>query len=268
MHHALIHLVSAIGITFSAVTLLAAFITLLPRYNRPLSDKFCRAPYLDIMIASFTWIPWLIAGIVGGGSAFLGSLLGEAAALLVWTSWHELMHRQYADGPRIVKFIDKTVGSWRNHLALWVTLIALPGFWFIRIVEIIGYWPLVALLDFPKYKHADWINVSRHKFQGLIGHDLVWCLYCDWMTGVYAFGAELLRNVESFWCPIRFYDGKKCANCAVHFPDINHGWVEPNQSMADVVAKMEEMYTTGPRAHFTHPARLTIRGKDHADIPS
>jgi len=68
--------------------------------------------------------------------------------------------------------------------------------------------------------------------------------------------------VESFWCPIRFYDGKKCANCAIDFPDINQGWVEPDKSMADVVAKLDEMYTTTPRAHFMHPVRLTIAGRD------
>ena len=40
------------------------------------------------------------------------------------------------------------------------------------------------------------------------------------LTGVYSLGAEMLRNVESFWCPIRFYDGKKCDNCKLDFPDI------------------------------------------------
>ncbi len=229
-----------------------------PRYRRPLR----RAPLLDLLVAAFTWLPWLIAGILGGWLAVLGSLLGQLAALVVWTSWHELLHRRHVQGPRIVKFIDRTLGAWRNELALALTLIALPGFWLIRILQILAYWPLVALLDFPRYNQSDWINVSRQKFEGLVGHDLVWCLYCDWMTGVYCLGAEMLRNVESFWCPIRFYDGKKCANCAIDFPDINHGWIEPDKSMADVVALLEDKYTTGPRAHFAHPVRLTIAGKE------
>ena len=160
-----------------------------------------------------------------------------------------------------MKFINAAVGRWQNHLALWVTLVALPAFWLIRFIQIGMWWTLVALLDFPKYKHSDWINVSRQKFEGLVGHDLIWCLYCDWMTGVYSMGAEMLRNVESFWCPIRFYEGKKCANCAVDFPDINGGWVDNDGTMADVVTKMEEMYTTGPRTWFGHPARLTVKGK-------
>ena len=52
------------------------------------------------------------------------------------------------------------------------------------------------------------------------------------------------------------------ANCAIDFPDINRGWVEPDKSMADVVAKMEEMYSTTPRAHFAHPVRLTVKGTE------
>ena len=142
-----------------------------------------------------------------------------------------------------------------------MTLVALPGFWFIRFIEITAYWPLVVLLGFPKYKQSDWINVSRQKFEGLIGHDLIWCLYCDWMTGVYSLGAEMLRNVESFWCPIRFYDGKKCANCTIDFPDVDNGWVAPGATMTDVLATMEEKYGDGRREWFGHPARLTVKGR-------
>jgi hypothetical protein len=260
-HADIVHFANGLWITFVVVTALALAVTFLPR--RPaLAEKLCRAPWLDLLVGSFTWLPWLIALVLGGWQALAGAILGQLAALSVWTSIHELMYRQEIEGPRIVTFINRTVGTWQNYLALYVTLIALPGFWLIRLVQVISYWPLIKLLDFPRYNHGDWINVSRHKFDGLVGHDLVWCLYCDWMTGVYCLGAEMLRNVESFWCPIKFYDGKKCANCAIDFPDINHGWVEPGKSMADVVAKMEEMYTTPPRAHFMHPVRLTIGGRE------
>jgi len=262
MQPGLSHFAHALWITFVAVSLLAALATLLPRMNRRIADAWCRAPLLDLMVASFTWAPWVVAGVLGRWAGVAGAIVGEAAALIVWTAWHELLYREAVKGPRIVKFINRTVGTWQNHLALWVTMIALPGFWLIRFHEMFVYWPLVVLLGFPKYRQADWINFSRQKFEGLVGHDLIWCLYCDWMTGVYCLGAEMLRNVESFWCPIKFYEGKKCANCAIDFPDINQGWIEPGKSMADVVAKMEEMYTTEPRAHFMHPVRLTVRGKE------
>ena len=173
----------------------------------------------------------------------------------------EMLHREAAKGPRIVKFINRTVGRGRNHIALWVTLIALPAFWFIRLAEVAIYWTLPLLVGFPKYKQSEWVNVSRQKFEGLVGHDLIWCLYCDWMTGVYALGAEMLRNVESFWCPIRFYDGKKCDNCKVDFPDVAGGWVPATGNMTDVVVTMEQQYGEGNHAWFGHPTRLTVKGK-------
>ena len=82
------------------------------------------------------------------------------------------------------------------------------------------------------------------------------------MTGVWSLGSEMLRNVESFWCPIRYYEGKKCANCAVDFPDIDHGWVKPDSTMSEVVAKMEEMYGDGRREWFGHPAIDRQRNAD------
>lgn len=111
------------------------------------------------------------------------------------------------------------------------------------------------MLDFPNYKHHEWVNVSRQKFQGLIGKDLIWCLYCDWMTGVYSLGAEMLRNVESFWCPIRFYDGKKCDNCKLDFPDIENGWIAADGTMDDVEELLKEKYGEEQRSWFNHPDR-------------
>ena len=123
------------------------------------------------------------------------------------------------------------------------------------------------LLRFPRYDHADWVTFSRHKFRDLVGHDLVWCLYCDWMTGTWSLGTEMLRNVESFWCPIRFNSEKKCANCAIDFPDVFNGWVAADGSMADVATLVERMQTrVGVNAWFGHPSRvpLTVKGKEPA----
>ena len=239
-------------------------LSIIPRLGKTgwhLSAALCRAPLLDAIVASFTWLPWVIGAAVAGWAGFAGALVGEFATLGIWCLGHELVFREAARGPRIVKFHAKIVGRWRNHAALWVTLIALPIFWGIRLIQMTLWWTLPTLLNFPSYRQSEWINVSRHKFDGLVGHDLVWCLYCDWMTGVYSLGAEMLRNVESFWCPIRFYEGKKCANCSVDFPDVNNGWVAPDRSMADVVAKMEDMYGEGRREWFGHPARLTVKGQ-------
>lgn len=257
--------IESMAITGGATILSATLLTTIGRLGRPgrtLAELFTQVPLLDFWVAALTWVPWIIAGLLGGWIAMIGALAGQFVALGLWCVGHELAHREAARGPRIVKFINRTAGRWRNHLALWLTLIGLPGFWFIRILQIIAYWPLVVLLDFPKYRQSEWINVSRQKFDGLVGHDLVWCLYCDWMTGVYALGGEMLRNVESFWCPIRFYNGKKCENCRVDFPDIEHGWVPADATMREVEIVMEQKYGgPGPRAWFGHPVRMTVRGR-------
>ena len=270
MNPSFLHLIHAAWITSSAMIALAALLSIVPRLGMGgwrLSAMLCRAPLLDAVVACFTWLPWVIGAATAGWAGFGGAVAGQFLALWVWCAAHELVFRDAARGPRIVKFHTKIVGRWRNHLALWVTLVALPVFWSIRITQMLLWWTLPALLNFPTYRQGEWVNVSRHKFEGLVGHDLIWCLYCDWMTGVYSLGAEMLRNVESFWCPIRFYEGKKCANCAIDFPDLDNGWIAPDRSMADVVAKMEQMYAGGRREWFGHPARLTVRGKPINEEP-
>ena len=77
------------------------------------------------------------------------------------------------------------------------------------------------------------------------------------MTGIYSFGGEMLRNVESFWCPIRFYDGKKCENCQIDFPDIKE-WVSSDGNMSQVSSLVKKKYpkdSTKPRSWYGHPQR-------------
>ena len=229
-----------------------------------ISAWLSRAPGLDLVVSLVTWLPPTVLGILYGWRGVVGSIVGQVLGMLVWMFAHELANRRYVKGPRIVTFLNRTIGRLNNHVALWATAVALPIFIFIRVAELTIYPVLTALAGLPRYRHADWVNVSRQKFHGLVGHDLLWCLYCDWMTGVYALGAEILRNVESFWCPIQFADGKKCDNCKLDFPDIEGGWVAPEGTMRDVAAIMEKMY--GARATaglppgqrhpwFGHPAR-------------
>jgi len=251
--------------TAGGIVGLAIVLTFLNRIRRVIGqrtlDRLARAPALDVIVAAFTWFPWVFGLSNAGWPGLVAAFLGQVAGMLLWVLWHERRHADAIKGPTIYRTLNRLVGRWQNHAALWVTMIALPGFWFIRLMEYVCYPMLVVLLKFPKYRQGDWVNVSRQKFEGLVGHDLIWCLYCDWMTGVYSLGAEMLRNVESFWCPIRFYDGKKCDNCKLDFPDVTNGWVPPDGSMGDVVATLEKQYGDGRREWFNHPARLTINGK-------
>jgi hypothetical protein len=260
MPHWMTLLLLCAAATAMAVLTFTGVLHLLPalgKKGRVVSAWLCRAPGLDLVVAGLTWAPWVVALILAGWAGLAGAVLGGLAALACWVVLHEATHREAARGPRIVKVINRTAGRWRNHAALWVTAITYPAFWIIRFAQILVYPLLQWLIGLPRYRHADWVNVSRQKFGGLVGHDLIWCLYCDWMTGVYSLGGEMLRNVESFWCPIRFYHGKKCENCRVDFPDLEGGWVPADGTMAEVAGKLEEMYGSGQREWFGHPARRT-----------
>lgn len=225
--------------------------------GKSLLDYCTKAPGLDGVLALLIWLPWIVSAATLGWLGLAGVLLAQITAMQIWVVAHESMHRAAVNGPRIVGFINQHYGWWRNNLALWVTSVVLPVFFLIRLAQVFVYPGLEKLLGFRTYDHSEWISVSRQKFSGLVGHDLIWCLYCDWMTGVYSLGAEMLRNVESFWCPIRFYDGKKCENCQIDFPDIAKGWVATDGTMADVVKVLEEN-TDSKRSWtwFNHRDRL------------
>jgi len=268
------------GATTAALLAGAAVLHLLPRLGqagRRVTDACARAPALDLLITYFTAAP-MIAGVavgsnmqIGGGhwrGAALGLLAGIAGQIVgvtLWTIAHELAHPEARKGPRIVKEINSLVGPTRNFTAVWVTAAAVPLFWLVRVAQYIVYPPLTWLVRLPKYNQADWVNCSRHKFDGLVGHDRIWCLYCDWMTGIWSLGGEMLRNVESFWCPIRFRSDKKCANCAVDFPDVAHGWAPADGAMADVARILRDKYgepaPDGSYPWFGHPVRLTVEGE-------
>jgi hypothetical protein len=258
----LLEIILVVAVLESLLALAVSFFSRLGDGARAIVDQLIKAPLLDVMLGLFSWIPWVVFGLAFGGRGVLGSIIGEVIALFIWITGHEYVHREAVAGPRIVKALNRSVGRWQNHAALWVTAVAFPGFLFIRLMEVALYPALIALVKLPRYDQSKWVNISRQKFTGLVGHDLIWCLYCDWMTGVYSLGAEMLRNVESFWCPIRFYDGKKCDNCKLDFPDIDGGWIPADGTMQQVEAKLEEMYGgAGENAWFGHPVRLTVRGR-------
>ena len=260
-------LLTVAGITAAYQLLLSlalSFVHRLGPLGRALGSFVTRAPGLDLVVSLLTWVPWVATSIYAGLPGLGGALLGQRVARGLWVMVHEWTHREALRGPRIVTFLNRTVGRFRNHAALWVTAVSLPVFFLIRAAEVFLYPFLVLLLGFPRYNHADWVNVSRQKFKNLVGHDLIWCLYCDWMTGVYSLGAEMLRNVESFWCPIRFQSGVKCDNCKLDFPDVNRGWVPHDGTMAQVEQALEQHYAGGRREWFNHPARLPVNGEDPA----
>jgi len=231
---------------------------LLPRLGvigKEISDKLCYAPGIDLALSYFMLIPILIGSLTARWQGVGISLLAEFTSLWIWIFAHESLHTRPKSN--IHSTLSTMVGKWRNHLAVWITALAIPLFWLVRLAEIVVYPPLTWLVKLPKYETKEWVNVSRQKFEGLIGYDLIWCLYCDWMTGVWSLGSEMLRNVESFWCPIRFYSDKKCENCKLDFPDIDNGWVLPEGNIEDVTQLLQEKYTVEQekRSWFGHSSR-------------
>ena len=228
-------------IIFSIILYLSVTIIFLSLFYK-INDFFSKAPGLDIAIFSFTALPWIFAFYKASWLGLGASVIAQLITLYSFNLVHErILNRKYKNGAKLYRTLNQIVGFIRNHLALLICLLALPIFISLRIGQIIIYPMLRWTLRFPKYDAAQWINISRYKFKGLVGHDMVWCLYCDWMTGLHSLTGEMLRNVESFWCPIRFSDEKKCDNCSLDFPDLSK-WTKSDGKVKDVQDILLENY--------------------------
>jgi hypothetical protein len=65
----------------------------------------------------------------------------------------------------------------------------------------------------------------------------------------------MLRNIESFWCPIQFRDEKKNRNASTDFPDIAK-WAPADGTMEDAVRAFEAHYDgKHPNSWWGHPDR-------------
>jgi hypothetical protein len=215
------------------------------------------------------------ASLAGAGLGLVAGSIGHLLALWAWCRIHELVHIKVLRRPRIKGSLAKILssdgkgGAWartRNSIGVWWTLWAVPIFTLIRIGELTIY-PIVSrFVRLPRYTEREWVQVSRQKFDGLVGADRIWCLYCDWMTGVWSLGSEMLRNIESFWCPIRFASDAKCDNCKTDFPDIDIDWVRSNGTMRDVTELIEKKYP-GPggenswSGHASRRTQMTVNGQ-------
>ncbi len=237
------------GVAFAGLVLAALF----TRLAFALTEKIAVAPLLDLFVSLFTWIPWVV-GLYGAGWTGLGAvLLAQLAFLHVFCLVDRAVRGK--PGRTLAGAQAKVLGPVRNELALLLTTPAVLAFFLVRFSEMALYPALARMANMPTYKSSEWINISRHKFDGLVGHDLVWCWYCDWMTGVWALGSEMLRNVESFWCPIRFCDDCKNRNVCTDFPDVEK-WVAADGTVEDAVRAFEDHYD-GRRKNswWGHPDR-------------
>ncbi len=251
-------LVLYLGLTSALVlgALILQTLPLLGAWTKPISQNLIQAPGLDAVVAYFTLFPLVVSLSALGFWGIPVAIAAEVSAVMVWVSIDERVRSPQSGTESIHVTLGTIVGKWQNHAALWVTAIAIPTFWVVRLSEWLAYPPLTWLIRLPAYDAKDWVNVSRQKFEGLVGYDLIWCLYCDWMTGVWSLGTEMLRNVESFWCPIRFSSEKKCENCKVDFPDVNSSWIPSTGTMDEVTDLLRQEYDhENDRSWHGHPSR-------------
>lgn len=262
------HFVAAFSWTVGLLFPFALLLHLFPRLGAPgkaIAAWCCRAPGLDVVVTILTALPWIVGPFIWGWGGLFGGVLGQLVVLIGWTIAHEIWHFRERSRPKLYRVHNRLIGMPRNLSSVYMTAFAIPAFTITRAAEYFVYPYLVYVTNFPGYKQSDWVNVSRQKYGGLYGHDRIWCLYCDWMTGVWSLGTEMLRNVESFWCPIKFASGAKCDNCKLDFPDVANGWSPADGTVEDAVAVLEREYLNEPRpphnAWFGHPVRLTVKGE-------
>jgi hypothetical protein len=223
------------------------------RLSFALTEAVARAPLLDVYVSVFTWVPWVAGFWLGGWRGLAAAILAQVVFLHVFCLVHRLLRGKR--GRTLTEAQGKILGAVRNQACLLWQTPAVLVFVQVRLAEILLY-PVVAWLGkLPKYKAGEWVNLSRHKYDGLIGYDLLWCWYCDWMTGVWALGSEMLRNIESFWCPIRFRSDVKNRHIATDFPDVEQ-WAPADGTMEDAVRAFEARYDgSRPNSWWGHPDR-------------
>jgi hypothetical protein len=121
-----------------SLLVLAGFLHLLPRLGgvgRAISEWCIRAPGLDLLVTVFTMLPWVAGGVRFGWLGVAVGVLGQMVTLWVWSFFHERAHADAAPGPRNVKVLNARVGRFRNHTAVWITALAVPMFWLVRLAK-------------------------------------------------------------------------------------------------------------------------------------
>jgi len=229
-----------------------------------------KPPAIDLIVILFTVAPWIAAWIAGvrihghwsGGIAGLAAVTAsQILALELFDFLHlRLSARRGIRSLEINRTIERRFGKWHNRICLWLTVPSIPFFLMNRFA-FLGYYIFVILLGFTHFRHSDYITVSRQKIKNLVGADLVWCLYCDWMTGGWTLSTEMLNEVESYWCPLQFADRGKCEKCAKYFR-MEH-WAPPDCSAEEVshivgrtgggrVGMLDELSATRLAGRSTH----------------
>ncbi len=225
---------------------------ILTRIAYAISEKITEAPLLDAFVSLFTWVPWAVGATWDGWRGFFA-----ASSPSFFSSISSAWFTAPSAAKRVVPSpMPKPCAGTDPQSG--VPFAPDPGRARLRGDPCHGTRPLPHCgrhRKTPTYKQSEWVNLSRHKYDGLVGYDLLWCWYCDWMTGLWSLGSEMLRNIESFWCPIRFRSDAKNRNASIDFPDVKE-WAPADGSLEDAVRLIEKHYD-GKRKNswWGHPDR-------------
>lgn len=219
-------------------------------------DRLLAGFGVDAVIGLFTLGPFALALALPAArqGGWLAQLIAPAGAMVVFTVLFCIVDealRGERGGFRIRAYWTGRDG-WARYLTGWLCFAATPVFWLIRAGQILLYPPLRWAWGLPRLRARDYIALSRHKTKGLAGADYLFCVYCEWMTGLWSLGTEMLRHLESMWCPLRFRGEGQCERCAATFADLEH-WADPAEGLAGVQRFYELHYEglpLGERAHL------------------
>jgi|GEM_PF-3528828 len=210
---------------------------------------------VDAAIAGFTLGPFALALALpavrqGGWIAWLiAPTIAAIVYLALWCAIDELV-RGERRGFHIRTYWIRRDG-WLRYALGWSILLAVPVFWSVRLAQIVVYPVLNIAWGLPRLRTGEYIALSRHKTRGLVGADYLFCLYCEWMTGLWSLGTDMLRNLESMWCPLRFGRADQCERCSQTFPDIAR-WADPAAGMTGVEEFYQLHYEGRPMGERSH----------------
>ena len=69
----------------------------------------------------------------------------------------------------------------------------------IEIYHHIGF----ALYGLPLNKRSDYIIIDRQKLAYLTFVDKMWCTYCGYANGLFAYAVKIAGDTEKYWCGIK-----------------------------------------------------------------
>ncbi|MFW0862170.1 MAG: hypothetical protein ACKKL6_01135 [Candidatus Komeilibacteria bacterium] len=111
-----------------------------------------------------------------------------------------------------------------RHLPVFI-FIWLP-FAFIIVLDIII--EIYHRISFPIYKvpcivRSEYIKIDRHKLSYLSFRQKIYCVYCGYVNGVFAYWVKIAGETEKYWCGIKHKPSANFHEPAHHSELVDYG---------------------------------------------